>query len=283
MTVTNTLPHIARAFGVALIAAIGLAGPAAAQDVKTVNEGQLSVLMTSASPPTNFIEDGEAKGMAVDLINEVARRIGLTTEFKAISEYAAIIPTIANNQFDVAAVGMMRTPPRLEIVDFTNPWYYGWFPLLARSEDGYEGYESLEGKVVGVVKGSIQEAYMQDNYPGIMLSSFPNDIAIVAALNAGSVEAALTGNALLKTNLERFPNLEVIAKTPVPYPNAFPMSKDNPELLKAVDQAMTDMMNDGTYVKFFDRWHKGDPLPDPLYKDYPGLADIRAPGVLSPE
>lgn len=253
----------------------------AAEEVRSVTEGQLTVLMTSASPPTNFIQDGKPAGMAIDIIDEVARRIGLDTSYKAISDYAGIIPAISNNQYDIAAVGMMRTPKRLEIVDFTSPWYYGWFPLLARSESGFGGYDDLEGLSVGVVNGSIQQAYMADNYPGIRLTAFPNDIAIVAALNAGSVDAALTGNALLKTNLERFPNLEVIAKTPVPYPNAFPMSKDNPELLEAVNTAMIEIMNDGTYVEFYDRWHEGDPLPDPLYDDFPDLAKHRAKGATS--
>ena len=77
--------------------------------------------------------------------------------------------------------------------------------------------------------------------------------------------------------------MRVIARTATPYPNSFPIRKGNASLLAAMDKAMADIVADGTYVKIYDKWHAGDALPDPMYKDYPGLDKQRAPGVIPPK
>jgi polar amino acid transport system substrate-binding protein len=259
------------------------APPAAAEGVETIKAGELSVLMNSASPPTSFVDKGAPTGMAVEIAAELARRIGLTPSYKAYADLAGVLPAISNSQHDIAAVGMMQTPQRMEVVDFSGPWYYGWFPLMVDGGSGINGYGDLAGKIVGVVSGSIQERWMKENHPEIRLSAFPNDVGSIAALNAGSVDGALTGSALVKENLKRFPNLKVAARTPTPYPNAFPLRKGNATLKAAVDKALAEMMADGTYVAIFDKWHPGDPLPEPLYDDYPALKDQRAPGVPAPQ
>lgn len=272
----------------ALVGAVGLLvfplAPVSAQiePAATIRAGELAVLMNSASPPTSFIREGQPTGFAIDIIGEVAKRIGLKPSFKSVTDLAVIVPSISNSQYDVAAVGIMRTPERMEIVDFSGSWYYGWFPLMVQTSSGIKGYGDLKGKVVGVVTGSIQERFMKDNHPEIRVSAFPNDVSSVAALNAGNIDGALTGSALLSDTVKRFPNLMVAARTPTPYPNAFPIRKGNKSLKDAVDKALTDIMADGTYIAIFDKWHSGDALPEPLYKDYPALRTLRAPGVLAP-
>lgn len=268
----------------ALVAGISFSSASFAQGapVDTVVQGQLTVLYNPASPPTSFNKDGKATGMAVEIVEEIARRLNLKTEFRAHSDLAGVLPAVSNRQYDLAAIGLMRTPEREAVVDFSNSWYYGWFPLIIEKSSGLKGYKDLSGKVVGVNKGSIQERYMSENHPDIQLMAFPNDTAAVAALNAGKVNGVLTGSALLEETLKRFPNLDVAARTPTPYPNAFPVRKGNETLRKALDDTMSAMVKDGTYVKIFDKWHAGDALPEPMYSDYPGLDKQRAPGVPAP-
>jgi polar amino acid transport system substrate-binding protein len=272
----------------ALTLSAAFAGSATAQDaakntaVETVVPGQLTVLFNPASPPTSFIKDGKATGMAVEIVEEIARRHNLKVEFKAQADLAGALPAVSNRQYDLAAMGLMRTPEREAVVDFSGSWYYGWFPLIVDQSAGLKGYKDLSGKTVGINKGSIQERYMLDNHPDIQLMAFPNDTAAVAALNAGKVDGVLTGSALLGETLKRFPHLTVAARTPTPYPNAFPVRKGNESLRKALDDGLRELVKDGTYVKIFDRWHVGDALPEPMYKDYPGLEGQRAPGVVAP-
>ncbi|MGO4386731.1 substrate-binding periplasmic protein [Microvirga sp. 2YAF29] len=262
-------------------------GPVQAQDagksiLDTVTPGQLTVLFNPASPPTSFIKDGKATGMAVEIVEEIAKRLNLKTEFRAHADLAGALPAVSNRQYDLAAMGLMRTPEREAVVDFSGSWYYGWFPLVVDKSSGLNGYKNLAGKVVGINKGSIQERYMVDNHPEIKLMAFPNDTAAVAALNAGKVDGVLTASALLEETLKRFPHLTVVARTPTPYPNAFPVRKGNDSLRKALDDGLRELVRDGTYVKIFDKWHAGNALPEPMYKDYPGLDAQRAPGILAP-
>lgn len=253
--------------------------PAAAPPVETVNPGQLTVVFSPAAPPTAFIQNGQPTGMAIDLITEAARRIGLTPVFRAQADLAGALPAISNRQYDVAAMGIMRTPEREAVVDFTRSWYYGWFPLVVQRDSGIQGYEGLQGRIAGVVRGSIQERYMRENHPGIRLMAFPDEVGMITALNARSVDAILMGSAQLGDAIRRFPSFAAVARTPTPYPNAFPLRKGNASLRAALDNALAAMVADGTYVRIHDRWHPNDPLPEPMYQDYPGLDRQRAPGV----
>jgi len=257
--------------------------PAKGASIQTINPGQLTVLYNPATPPTSFIKDGQPIGMAIELIGEAARRIGVQPVFKAHADMAGALPAISNGQYDVAALGLMRTPEREAVVDFSGPWYYGWFPLVVDQKSGIKGYADLRGKIVGATKGSIQERWLTENHREAKLMAFPSEVSMITALNAGSVDAILMGSAQLEETLKRYPHFAAVARTPTPYPNAFPLRKGNESLKKALDAALASMMADGTYVKIFDKWHPGDALPDPLYNDYPALAQQRKPGVPAPK
>jgi polar amino acid transport system substrate-binding protein len=270
----------------AVFASLGSAKGATAQSasaVETIEAGQLTVLYSPSAPPTSFILNGQPTGMAIDLVTEAARRIGLRPVFRAQADLAGAVPAVSNRQYDLAAIGLMRTPEREAIVDFTGSWYYGWFPLVVDKSRGFKGYGDMNGKIVGVIRGSIQDKYMQDNHPRIKLMGFPNEVAMINAANAGTIDGLLMGSAQVEETQRRFPNLETIERTPTPYPNAFPIRKGNATLKNALDRALGEMMADGTYVKIFDKWHPGDALPDPLYQDYPALAQQRKPGVAAPK
>ena len=92
--------------------------PKAPPGVETIAPGQLTVLYNPATPPTSFIRNGQPVGMAIDLLTEAARRIGVQPVFRAHADIAGALPAISNGQYDVAALGLMRTPEREAVVDF---------------------------------------------------------------------------------------------------------------------------------------------------------------------
>src|SRR4051812_44946168 len=85
--------------------------------VETIEPGQLTVLFNPATPPTSFIKNGQPTGMAIDLVGEAAKRMGLKVSFRAQADLAGAIPAVSNGQYDVAAIGLMRTPERDAVVD----------------------------------------------------------------------------------------------------------------------------------------------------------------------
>ena len=53
--------------------------------------------------------------------------------------------------------------------------------------------------------------------------------------------------------------------------NAFPVAKDHPNLLAALNKALASIMLDGTFTTLFHKWYPGEEIPPQLLKDYPGL------------
>jgi ABC-type amino acid transport substrate-binding protein len=53
---------------------------------------------------------------------------------------------------------------------------------------------------------------------------------------------------------------------------AFPVAKDKPALKKALDDALTAVIKDGTYTALFDKWNApGVLIPKEMLDAYPGM------------
>ena len=103
-------------------AALALAcGHASAQDkVLKVGSTPTGVPFTFLDTKTNTIQ-----GIMVDLIREVAKDAGLKVEVEGMP-FATLIPSLTGNKIDIIAAAMYITPPRLEVINFSNPIYtYG--------------------------------------------------------------------------------------------------------------------------------------------------------------
>ncbi|WP_223701214.1 transporter substrate-binding domain-containing protein [Sutcliffiella deserti] len=105
-------------------------------------------------PPFEFEEDGEYKGIDIDLIRAIAEEEGFEIELKPM-DFGGIIPALQADQLDVAIAGMSITDDRKEKVDFSDPYFDAGLTLVV-SEDNNDitSLEDLEGKVVAVKNGT---------------------------------------------------------------------------------------------------------------------------------
>lgn len=239
-------------------------------DLELIEPGKLSVAMLTDQRPTSFLDSNKPSGFAVELMDEIAKRIGIDVDYRT-STIPATLSSLAANQFDTAAFGLIASPERLKILDFSDPWMYGYFGLMVNGKSKATGLDSFKGKIVGVETGSFQEQLILDNYPDITPRSYPTTVAMVTGLAGNQVDAILIGNSNIDASIAQYPALEVIGTVPLQYPNAFPVQKDHPKLLAAINDALEELMDDGTYIKLFDKWQKGTPFPNTLFETYPSL------------
>src|SRR5260370_34203410 len=85
-----------------------------------------TALNVGAYPPNPPFEtklsDGTFEGFEVDIVNEAAKRAGMTVN---IADYGfqALFSAIASKRVDVAISTITITPDRLKSVSFTPPYY----------------------------------------------------------------------------------------------------------------------------------------------------------------
>ena len=106
---------------------------------------------------------GALSGIFVDLTNAVAKDAGLPVQYELMT-FADLIPALTSGKIDVIATEMAITPARAEQVDFSNPVYNPpkeAVVVSASDKTAYRSLADLNNMTVGVQKGSIQLALLQ--------------------------------------------------------------------------------------------------------------------------
>jgi len=97
-------------------------------ELKTIVAGKITVGSDTSFPPYESVEGDEIVGFDVDLVAEIAKRIGLESEFKTYN-FDALVPAMqAGTEFDMIASGMTATgekgAERSQQIDFSE--LYAW-------------------------------------------------------------------------------------------------------------------------------------------------------------
>jgi polar amino acid transport system substrate-binding protein len=257
----------------AAVAALGLALTAcssggseagASNELGTVSAGTLRIGTTGDTKPYAYTEDGELQGFDVEMAKEVAKRLGLETEF-VTQEFSALLPAVANGQLDMAAASISDTEEREKTVDFSDHYFIGYISVLAADGSGItDDASSLDGKRLSIVQGTIQDSYAQENFTGAELVRFPDNNSAVAALGSGTIDAHFLDFPVAEEYAAASDGSQAIAiNVAVPeFPVGFPIAKGNTELKAAVNEAVADIVADGTWLEIDQKFFPDQPVPD---------------------
>lgn len=226
-----------------------------AAEFTTIEEGKLLAGSDTEFPPFEFIEGDEVKGFDVDLLTAIGDKLGLEVVFMT-EIFDTLIPTLkAGGKFDVIASGMTIKPERQLEIDFTDPYYDSNQSLVMAKGSAYNGPEDLTGKRIGVQSGTTGEAWAKENIQDATLVPFNSATDAFAALQAGNVDAVVNDlpvSAELLKDDDR--GMEIVAQIPTGEQYGFGVSKDNPGLLAAINEALAELKADGTYNDIYQKW-----------------------------
>jgi polar amino acid transport system substrate-binding protein len=240
----------------AMTAAIGLsctAFGALAADV-------LNVGSYPNNPPFEYKnESGTFEGFEVDIVNEAAKRAGMTTE---IADYGfqALFAGTTSGRIDVAISSITITKERLGSQSFTQPYYDSDMGIATKADSDIKGLADLKGKIIGVLSGSTGEKWAQDNQAANGFSEikgYNSQQEVMLDLGAGRVDAVISdipGMEYLFLKLKGFAIKDRI-KTGEQY--GLMMTKDHPMLQKLSD-AIGAMKKDGTMAAIHKKWFGTD-------------------------
>ena len=118
-------------------------------------------------PPFDFAENGEPKGLSIDLIRRVAKKTGMTLKFINGFTWAELVKKFNSREIDVLPA-IYLTPERLKYMSFTSTYATNPSVLVTR-EDRPElsNLEDLNGLKVAVVTGFATADVMKTRFPEI--------------------------------------------------------------------------------------------------------------------
>jgi polar amino acid transport system substrate-binding protein len=228
-----------------------------------ITPGQIRVASVGDLKPYTFTdENGEFTGFDIELFTDVAERIGIDDVVFTGQDFSAILPAVANGQFDVGVSAIGITDERKETVDFSDGYLAGFLTVMASPDAGIEGEDDLAGMRLGVVQGTLQEAYAVKNFTDTELVRFPDNNAGIAALNNETIDAHFLDYESAKAYAEQYELVNAIDIPSFDAPAGFAIAKGNTEFQAALNEALAAAMEDGTWKELHEKWFPGSPMPE---------------------
>ena len=143
-----------------------------------------------------------------------------------------------------------------KVIDFSDPYFNATQALLTKKGAGYDSLESLEGKTLGVQIGTTGQEYAKDNAPeGVELKVFEDLALLLEAVKSGSIDAAINDNTVLVGYAEQNPDTEMTVEFDTGEQYGFGVAEgESADLLDAVNKALAEAHEDGTYEKLFKKY-----------------------------
>ena len=227
--------------------------------------GTLKVGLMGTYPPYNFLNDkNEVDGFDADIAKEVAKRIGVKVEF-ITNEWSGIIAGLEKGKFDIVVSQMTITEERKKTMDFSEPYIKNAVNVIVKDDNKtIKSVEDFKGKKIGVGLGTNDEKYLREKaIPTVGkfdIITYNDVVTTLFDLNTGRIDATVNNLFAIKPLVEKN-NLKIKAVgSPIKEDYAgMAIRKGNPEFLEAIDKALADMKNDGTYKQIYVKWFDVEP------------------------
>jgi len=233
----------------------------AAQPPHTLKPGVLSIGTYFVNPPFEFVSGHDKVGFEVDLMNDVARRLGLRPAFMD-TRWESILREMQENRYDCIVGGITITPDRRRLLAWSVPYMTTTLSLVvnAARSPATMTLAGLKGAAVGVQAATTDydaaEAMRRDGRIGMVkVYPFAQIAAAMTDLEAGRIGAVMKVYPVAAWLVQRMPGLRILAQVPDdPQPLGIGFNQHNPGLVAAVDHALADMQQDGRYDALARHW-----------------------------
>lgn len=210
-------------------------------------EAQTLVVGTSADyEPFEYVGDnGEFTGFDIELMEEVAARMDRQLEWQDIA-FDGLIGALQTDKIDAIIAAMSATPEREEEVDFTDPYFIGADAIIVAEGSGItiNSNEDMEGHVVGVQTGTIQEEWIDENIEAEVMRYERAEQAIMD-LQAGRIDIVAMDYYAAHAFIEQG-GIELALKTEFAGEHmAIAVNEGNTELRDELDQIIDELQEEG--------------------------------------
>jgi ABC-type amino acid transport substrate-binding protein len=247
----------------------GTTGATGAPAVTTLEDGFLTVGSCLDYPPFESVKNGNETGFDVELTDAIAAKLGLQVKWVR-ANFDTIFTAVAGHQFDMVAAAVTATgdagAERAQTVAFSS-FYYNSRQSLAVNTDQTPDLTSTDqlgdGDTVGVQKGTTGKAWAEDNLApnGVTIRSYTAAPDAFRDLQAGTIQGVINDEPSSAAIVEQFPGTAVVQPIDTNEKYAFAFAKDTPDLVAAVNQALAELIQDGTYATIYGKYFPGAPVP----------------------
>jgi polar amino acid transport system substrate-binding protein len=252
-----------------IIALLALAVTACAKEpankLESIKKAGKIVVGTSADyEPWEYMDDnGNFAGADMDIMREIAKRMGVEVEFQDLG-FDALVTAVKEGKIDAAIAAIAALDERKESVDFSMVYYAGDNVFVTTADSGITFDNPLDAAkyTMGTQSGTIMYYWVDANLiqPGLMkaenLSLYERNEQVALDLQAGRIQLAIMDLEPGKKFMAdpNFAFVEVWRGPLDPNGQAIPIMKGETELKAELDKHINDLLNEGFIRATLDKY-----------------------------
>ncbi|WP_419959563.1 amino acid ABC transporter substrate-binding protein [Psychrobacillus sp. BM2] len=222
---------------------------------KVKDSGELLVGTEGTYAPFTFHdESGKLTGFDVEIAEEIASRLGVKAKFME-TQWDAMFPGLDSERFDMIANQVGIKPERQEKYDFSDPYISSSAVLVTQADNN--DVKSFED-----IKGLKSAQSLTSNY-GEMAKSYGAELVgidgfnqAIELLNSNRVDVTINDKLTVLDFQKQKPeaNIKVVAEADDAAQSGLMFRKGSETLVEAVNEALNEMIEDGTYNEISEKW-----------------------------
>lgn len=242
----------------AIIFTLCLLLPGKVQASSEKEDGKVLDFGTSADfPPYEYYEGDEIVGIDPDILRAIGDYMGVEVRLHDM-DFNNIIASIDSGKIDGGAAGFTVTEERKKSVNFTDSFTKTSQIIITRKDSDIKEVEDLNNGVkIGTQLGTIGDTIAKDDFGEENVNSFNKVPDAILSLQNKKIDAVI----LDKHSAENFVSANKGSIIETPYLEeeyAIAISKDNPELLEDMNEAIAALKESGEIDKIMDKYQKSD-------------------------
>ena len=246
------------AIALVLIMALGLFAGCGKSDGMTLEKGKLIMSTNAAFPPYEMTDDnGNFIGIDVEIAQAIADKLELELAIENMG-FTAALEAAQEGKSDMVMAGVTVTEDRQMVMNFSDSYATGVQVVIVK-EGSDVTMDNLGEKMIGCQRGTTGYIYASDSpenggYGEDHVTAYDNGASAVQALMNGQVDCVIIDSAPAAEFVAANPGLALLAGNWVEESYAIGMNKDNTALQTAVNQALSELIADGTVQSIVDKY-----------------------------
>lgn len=222
---------------------------------KVKDSGELLVGTEGTYAPFTFHdESGKLTGFDVEIAEEIASRLGVKTKFME-TQWDAMFPGLDSERFDMIANQVGIKPERQEKYDFSDPYISSSAVLVTQADNNdVKSFEDIKG-LKSAQSLTSNYGNMAKSY-GAELVGVEGFIQAIELLNSNRVDITINDKLTVLDFQKQKPdaNIKVVAEADDAAQSGLMFRKGSETLVEAVNDALNEMIEDGTYNEISEKW-----------------------------
>lgn len=220
---------------------------------KLVKEGSLTFAASGLYKPFNFEEGGELTGFDIEIGNAISEKLGLDPN-PVTNPFETIMQGLLGDKYDAIIGSMAYTKERAKQANFTEPYYYsGGMIFVSKDNMDIKTEDDVKGKKIGVVSQSTYEKPAQGLSDNIQYYS--SDVVALKDLTVkGRLDAVITADIVGFEAIDNGFEIKEVGQPLWVEQPSIAVKPENDALREAIDEALAEMIEDGTYDEISQKW-----------------------------